>query len=661
MRNFVWNGAKAAIDLGALALSIAIAIALCSEEHGPGVALRGALPIAVAVQFGMISAFAGLRCPWRYTSFRDVVRLFAALSGAAALLLCAWALSLWGAEAERLLLSPQVIVADLALAFVALAGARGTRRLLFERHDRSNRPASPLVPTMLVGAELVGVMVAREIGNRPDLGIDPVGFLDDDPVKQGQSIHGVRVRGTTRDLVSLCRKFGAKQVLITDSRLARRDIRRIAQACEQAGLEAKIVPGVFEIVGWRANLSRIRKVAIEDLLGREPVVLDDAAIAEDLRDRVVVVTGAGGSIGSELCRQICRIGPKKLLLVEQAEGQLFQIHRELIASHPALTIVPCIADVCDAARLTAIFRAHRPEAVFHAAAHKHVPMMEWNPGEAIKNNVGGSRTVADLAHAFEARQFVMISTDKAVNPTSVMGASKRLAEIYVQALSQRSRTRFVTVRFGNVLGSAGSVIPIFQEQIAKGGPVTVTHPEMRRYFMTIPEACQLVLEAGSMGKGGEIFVLDMGHPVKIVDLARDLISLSGFKPDEDIEIAFTGIRPGEKLYEELSAESEGVDKTRHPKIFIGRLRSPAWEDVAHELSALRAFADGHGPAEVRAKLRELIPEYTPVTIDGPAVTERAEGEAPNVVAGEAAAGSDVDRQQAAPVGAAAEGELATAG
>ncbi|HWV39924.1 MAG TPA: nucleoside-diphosphate sugar epimerase/dehydratase [Vulgatibacter sp.] len=651
MRKIVWNGAKAAIDLATLSFAIALSIAICSDDASQGAAPFGALPVAVALQYGLLSAFGVLRCPWGYTSFREIVRIFGALACAAALLGLGWMLAARGAGAEGLLLAPDAIVVDFALAFVGVAGVRGAVRILTERLDRSRRQASPLVPTMLVGAELVGMMIAREIANRPDLGIEPVGFLDDDPLKEGQTIHGVRVRGNTRDLVAQCLRYGAKQVLITDSRLARRDIRRIAQACEKAGLEAKIVPGVFEIVGWRANLSRIRKVVIEDLLGREPVVLDDRAIAEDLRDRVVLVTGAGGSIGAELCRQICRIGPKKLLLLEQAEGALFQIHRELVASFPSLQLVPCIADVCDAARVTAIFREHSPEAVFHAAAHKHVPMMEWNPGEAIKNNVGGTRTVADLAHAFEARQFVMISTDKAVNPTSVMGASKRLAEIYVQALSQRSRTRFVTVRFGNVLGSAGSVIPIFQEQIAKGGPVTVTHPEMRRYFMTIPEACQLVLEAGSMGKGGEIFVLDMGHPVKIVDLARDLISLSGFKPDEDIEIAFTGIRPGEKLFEELSAEAEGVDKTRHPKIFIGRLRPPAWEDVAKELTALRAFADDHGPDEVRARLCELIPEYRPVTPDG-----RAEGAAPKEAAGEAAARVDADRQRTA-----ADGELATAG
>jgi len=661
MRKFVWNGAKAAIDLAALSFATALSIAICSDGVWPGAAPYGAVAVAVAAQFGLLSAFGVLRCPWGYTAFREIVRLFVALFCAAALLALAWLVSIPGTGVEGLLLAPDAIFVDFALAFVGLAGARGAKRILTERLDRARRQASPLVPTMLVGAELVGMMIAREIGNRPDLGIDPVGFLDDDPLKEGQTIHGVPVRGSTRDLVAQCLRHGAKQVLITDSRLARRDIRRIAQACEQAGIEAKIVPGIFEIVGWRANLSRIRKVAIEDLLGREPVVLDDDAIAEDLRDRVVLVTGAGGSIGSELCRQICRIGPKKLLLVEQAEGALFQIHRELIASFPDLQIVPCIADVCDGERVSSIFRTHGPEAVFHAAAHKHVPMMEWNPGEAIKNNVGGTRTVADLAHAFEARQFVMISTDKAVNPTSVMGASKRLAEIYVQALSQRSRTRFVTVRFGNVLGSAGSVIPIFQEQIAKGGPVTVTHPEMRRYFMTIPEACQLVLEAGSMGKGGEIFVLDMGHPVKIVDLARDLISLSGFKPDEDIEIAFTGIRPGEKLYEELSAEAEGVDKTRHPKIYIGRLRPPAWEDVAKELTALRAFADRHGPAEVRARLCELIPEYRPVTVDGRAGGASAEGEAPNEVSGEAAVGGDADRQQTAGERAAAAGELATAG
>jgi len=465
--------------------------------------------------------------------------------------------------------------------------------------------------TILIGAGQAGVLVARELENRPDLNLLPVGFVDDDPAKHGLVIQGLEVLGPTSKLAEIARKKGAKQALITIAAAPRKTIRRIALLCEQAGIATKVVPGLFEVVAGTASFSTIRDVALEDLLGREPVELDLEAIGQDLRGRVVLLTGAGGSIGSELCRQIARFRPRELVLVEQAENALFLIHRELAASFPDLAIVPCVADVCDAVRMRNIFAAHRPEAVFHAAAHKHVPMMEWNPGEAVKNNVLGTRVVADLAHAFSARQFVLISTDKAVNPTSVMGATKRLAEMYVQALSAASPTRFVTVRFGNVLGSNGSVIPIFREQLQKGGPITVTHPEMRRYFMTIPEACQLVLQAGSMGLGGEIFVLDMGEPVRILDLALDLIRLSGLRPYEDIDIVFTGIRPGEKLFEELSTAEEHVDKTRHPKIFIGRVVPEPLAEVTEKIDRLVELADRLPPAELRSRLAEAVPEYEP--------------------------------------------------
>jgi FlaA1/EpsC-like NDP-sugar epimerase len=344
------------------------------------------------------------------------------------------------------------------------------------------------------------------------------------------------------------------------------------------------------------------------------VQLDEQAISDGLRGKVVMVTGAGGSIGSELCRQLCRFQPKKLILVERFENALFEIHRELLTGSGCEVVDPRIADVCDARRMQQLFAELRPEVVFHAAAHKHVPMMELNPGEAIKNNIYGTRVVAETADRYGAAAFVMISTDKAVNPTSVMGASKRVAELFTQSLSLRSKTKFITVRFGNVLGSNGSVIPIFKEQIAKGGPVTVTHPDMRRYFMTIPEASQLVLQAGAMGQGGEIFILDMGEPVKIVDLARDLIRLSGMTPDDDIEISFTGMRPGEKLFEELSVSSEFADKTKHPKIFIGRTTPVRGEETAAAIGELIALADVDRAVEaaaLRTALVALVPEYTP--------------------------------------------------
>jgi FlaA1/EpsC-like NDP-sugar epimerase len=417
------------------------------------------------------------------------------------------------------------------------------------------------------------------------------------------------VLGTTNDLAEIAERKRIARVLITIANARGANIRRITELCRDARLDTKIIPGIYEIVGEKVNLSRIREVAIEDLLGREPVQLDEHVIGEALCSRVVLVTGAGGSIGSELCRQVCRFGPQRVLLVERFENALFEIHRELTEAFPTLQIDPCIADVTDATRMAQLFANYRPDIVFHAAAHKHVPMMEWNPGEAIKNNIGGTRVVADLSDQHGVQRFVLISTDKAVNPTSVMGATKRVAEIYLQALSSRSETKFVTVRFGNVLGSNGSVIPIFRSQIAKGGPVTVTHPDMKRFFMTIPEAAQLVLQAGAMGDGGEIFILDMGEPVRIVDLARDLVTLSGLRPDEDIEIKFSGVRPGEKLYEELASDAENADKTKHPKIFTGRIKTHAWDAVQIGVEALLDLASGHALDRVRAALRELVPEY----------------------------------------------------
>jgi FlaA1/EpsC-like NDP-sugar epimerase len=433
-------------------------------------------------------------------------------------------------------------------------------------------------------------------------------------------VHGLPVLGAIADVRRIAAKTGAVQAIITISNAPGAAVRKISELCQEAGLPAKIVPGVFQIVGGKLNLTRLRDVAIEDLLRRELVVLDTEAISDDLRGAVVLVTGAGGSIGSELCRQVCRFGPARLVLVERTENALFDIHRELQREYPNALLVPCIADVTDRERIETIFQAEKPRVVFHAAAHKHVPMMEWNPGEAIKNNVLGTRLLADIADRAKVHAFVMVSTDKAVNPTSVMGASKRAAELYVQALASRSSTRFVTVRFGNVLGSAGSVVPIFREQLNRGGPITITHPEMRRYFMTIPEACQLILQAQTMGRGGEIFVLDMGEPVRIVDLARDLIRLSGFREDE-IEIAFTGVRPGEKLFEELSSSSENANKTRHPKIFVGQTSAPQLNEVAGKLEAL-TLALRHGDKAVLLRsLRDLVAEYRPQEIPAiPAVS-----------------------------------------
>jgi len=567
-------------------------------------------PWVVGIHYAGLYLLGVPRMSWRYMTMRDTVRIAAAVALSSSILLTVRiALPLFS-EHQVVFLPFGVLAMDVVLAFVGLVSARAIVRLRGEVLDRNKRAAGgEMDPVLLIGAGEAGVVVAREIANRPDLGLKPVGFLDDDRMKVGTSIGGLNVLGMTNQVREIAERKHCRRALITIANAPGQQIRRITELCRDAGLETKIIPGIYEIVGEKVNLSRIREVAIEDLLGRAPVRLDEEVVGATIRSRVVLVTGAGGSIGSELCRQVCRFGPARLVLVERFENALFEVHRELTALFPHVPMEPRIADVTDDARMTQVFEQSKPELVFHAAAHKHVPMMEWNAGEAVKNNVGGTRAMANLADKFGVERFVLVSTDKAVNPTSVMGATKRVAEIYIQALSQRSETRFVCVRFGNVLGSAGSVVPIFREQIARGGPVTVTHPDMTRYFMTIPEASQLVLQAGAMGDGGEIFILDMGEPVRIVDLARDLITLSGLRPNDDIEIRFSGMRPGEKLFEELATDAEHADKTKHPKVFIGRIKPHGWDAVVAGVDAVCSLANAGDTEHIRAALADIVPEF----------------------------------------------------
>ena len=620
MRKHLTRASQIAVDLTVLSLAYALAFVIRFEGVPPTVLVGRmflTMPYVAVLLYGSLVLFGVPRFAWRYVGLREVTRIFAAVA-VGSLVLVATRVVFGVLQHQhpyfRHGVVPYGVIATFfGLALVGITGVRALRRMLAERASgQSHRATRERIPTMLVGAGQAGFLVVRELSNHHDLGIEPVGFLDDDTLKVGTTVHGIPVLGTTSDLGALCAQVGARQVLITIANAPGQDIRRIRKLCDDAGLPAKIIPGIYEIVGGTVNLSRIRDVAIQDLLGREPVALDLDAIAKDIRGRTVLVTGAGGSIGSELCRQLCKFEPATLVLVERSENALFNIHRELLPFAGDVELVAFVGDVGDATRMTAAFTEHRPAVVFHAAAHKHVPMMEWNPGEAVKNNVFGTRTVATLAHEHGVDAFVMISTDKAVNPSSVMGATKRVAELVIQSLAHSSKTRFVTVRFGNVLGSAGSVIPIFKEQIEAGGPVMVTHPEMRRYFMTIPEACQLVLQAGSMGRGGEIFVLDMGEPVKIVDLARDLIALSGLREGDDIEIQFSGVRPGEKLFEELSTSEEQADKTRHSKIFVGRVPRQDPERVASSLAALAdAVARTASPDAIRAALRAAVPGRAP--------------------------------------------------
>ena len=621
MRSRIFNRtSQISVDAMVLALAYGLAYVVRFEGDIPEVMLRTlawTLPYVVVLYYGSIVVFGVHRLAWRYIGLRDMWRIGLAVGASTLVMILVRVVGVrWiqsGGVWSRALIPLGVTVSTATFALLGILGVRVVRRMLAEKIESASRTRQEKEPvrTMLIGAGRAGLLVAREMAGRPDLGLFPVGFLDDDPVKVGTVMQGVPVLGATNDVARLCAKHGAKQALITVAAASGASVRRITKLCEAASVPVKIIPNLFEIVGGSVNLSRIREVAIEDLLGREPVQLDEEAINRVVKGRSILVTGAGGSIGSELCRQIGRFGPAKLTLVEHSENGLFFIDRELRALFPALDVRIYLADIRDHARLRAIFEGGRPDVIFHAAAHKHVPMMEANPTEAIKNNVLGTKGLAELADAYGVSEFVMISTDKAVNPTSVMGASKRAAEIFIQALSQRSRTRFVAVRFGNVLGSAGSVVPIFKEQIARGGPVTVTNAEMKRYFMTIPEACQLVLQAGAMGRGGEIFVLDMGEPVKIIDLARDLISLSGLRVGEDIEIKVTGTRPGEKLFEELALEEEGAERTGHPKVFIGRIKPHSWDDVIEFIDQLQGVTQSTDPSNVRRVFQRFIPEYQP--------------------------------------------------
>jgi FlaA1/EpsC-like NDP-sugar epimerase len=507
-----------------------------------------------------------------------------------------------------------VIIFDSVLAFGGVLGSRVLWRSMYERKEKRRKAAHSTnghkkkKPVLLIGAGRAGVLAAREIKSRGDIELEIKGFIDDDPAKRGSVIHGVEVLGGCQDLPHLVPKLGIDHVVISLAQASRQEFRRILDLCEAIPVHVQIIPGLYEILEGKVKFSRLRDVQIEDLLGREQINLEEQSIRRFLEGKTVVVTGAGGSIGSELARQVARFLPAKLLLIDRAEFALFGIEQELRELFPELAVVPLVADVGDRMRLRSIFSTHGPSVIFHAAAHKHVPMMEHNSCEAVKNNVIATYSLGEIAGEFGAEAVVLISTDKAVRPTSVMGATKRVAELVIQSLNSKYETRFVAVRFGNVIGSAGSVIPIFKDQIRKGGPVTVTHPEMVRYFMTIPEAAQLVLQAGTMGNGGEIFILDMGEPVRILDLAKDIIALSGLRPFEDIEIVFTGVRPGEKLFEELQTDEEDMARTRHPKISIGKIVAYSPIQVNWSLERLRHLSENNLEEELRIFFNELLPE-----------------------------------------------------
>lgn len=632
-----------ALDLLLLPLAGYLSYILRLEQvdwaaHGVGfLLLVGLACVMVPIVFRRAGVYSRY---WRYASVDEMLLLIGSVT-VAVLLAGAFSLATVQLLPSKPPLPRSIPFIFLLLVLVATAGPRFAVRLLVRstRRRRSNGWVKdhPPQPILVMGAGDAGAMIIRELRNNPHLGLEPIGFLDDDLGKHEVTIHGVPVLGDRHALPEVVKKYQVKQVIIAMPTAPGREIRGIVRICGEAGVQARIIPGMYELLDGSVSINQVRDVRIEDLLRREPIHTDISAVSGMLQGKRVLVTGGGGSIGSELCRQILRCAPAELVVMGHGENSIFEITNELQTGNPQSVmrnaqyvsrITPIIADIRFPERMRAIFEEYRPEIVFHAAAHKHVPLMESNEVEAVTNNVLGTRNVVEAAMATGVARFLMISTDKAVNPTSVMGATKRVAEMVVTQAGHRSwgarergsggvfpPTRCTVVRFGNVLGSRGSVVPFFLKQIAVGGPVTVTHPDMRRYFMTIPEAVQLVLQAAVLGTGGEVFALDMGEPVRIADLAHDLICLSGLEPGHDIEVVYTGLRPGEKLFEELFLAQESYGRTVHEKVFVCRngMGGPgAGEEnptLTANLDALIVAAVRGEAGEVRRLLRELVPEY----------------------------------------------------
>ncbi len=564
------------------------------------------LPI-VLCKLLMLYSFGQFRTIQSYFGLADFGGVLLSMS-----ILCAVMLGLWfGADVTAA--PPRgVILMDFVMSVALLSATRLALRVVRTSSLRGGaRPGVGERRIAIIGASDAAEALAKDLLQRRGSGLSPICFVDDHPDRIGRSIHGLPVFGPLEKLPRFAPALRINELIITLAGVAPKRVKEIVELGRQIGASTQIVPSFTQLASGEVRIERSRPVAIEDLLGRAPVNLDGDGIARLLRDRVVLVTGAGGSIGSELCRQILRHSPRQLVMVDQAEIALFEIEQELAGAGHGANLVSLIADVADEPAVSAILARRRPEIIFHAAAHKHVPIMERQPAEALKNNTLATDLLTRLASAHGVGRFVFISTDKAINPTSVMGCSKRLAEMALQArqAAPDNETTFMAVRFGNVLGSSGSVIPVFRRQIAQGGPVTVTHQDMTRYFMTIPEAVGLVLQTGTLGRGGEIFILDMSEPVKIIDLARQMIELSGYKPDLDIEIKITGLRPGEKLYEELRHTDESHELTEHPRIF--KLRAGNNRGSAEWLSELReAAATGDGRL-IKQTMNRFVPEYRP--------------------------------------------------
>jgi len=572
------------------------------EEGLPQEYIQTYIDAAVISTVALLLAFQffGLyRNIWRYASIGEMLSIvYAVTIGSAFTVTVVYFIA-------PIRLPHSVSVLFWLLVIVSIGGFRFSQRLRQENPIFTVWNKTPR-KVLIIGAGDAGVLALRELKNRDFQDGMPVGFIDDSERKIYLNVQGFPVLGSRKEIPEVVEKYGVEEIIIAIPSASGDAIREIVEICKETkASNLKILPGVYDILSGKITVSSIREVQVEDLLGRDPVWVDLEEVAHYLKGQVVLVTGAGGSIGSELCRQIVRFSPSQLILTGHGENSIFDIQQEL-KQHPIFTE---IFDIKDQQKVNIIFERYKPSVVFHAAAHKHVPLMEANPEEALKNNILGTNNLAQAADRTGVKTFVLISTDKAVNPTSIMGASKRIAEMIIQDYNYKSETKFVAVRFGNVLGSRGSVIPTFKSQITAGGPVTVTDPRMTRYFMTIPEASQLVIQAGSMATGGEIFILDMGKPVKIIDLARDLIRLSGLEPDKDIKIVITGTRPGEKLFEELLTSEEGTSATKHKRIFIARPNNIPYESIEQLVQTISQRGSYLDRDEIVAGIRQLLPTF----------------------------------------------------
>lgn len=540
---------------------------------------------------------------WRYAGPDEFLLIFAACTSSG-IAVMAYNL-IYGGLIPRSIIILATILITLFIS-ISRAAFRTYRVWVKILEDKKRKPDSR---AMIVGAGAGGCMVLQEMNTSDEIKVTPVCFVDDDENKQGMTISRIKVLGNRHDIPRLVKELNIDSIVIAIPTISGTDRSEIVNICKNTGCKLKIMPGIYELLKGEVSVKEIRDVHIEDLLGRDTVLLEDEGIKDYLKGKVVLIPGGGGSIGSEISRQVLKYGPEKLIIFDNYENNAYNLENEIKGKYPDVEIKLIIGSIRDRNRLDNVFRKYRPDVVFHAAAHKHVPLMEESPGEAILNNIFGTLNLTETADRYNVKKFVMLSTDKAVNPTNVMGATKRTCEMIIQAMDAKSKTEFVAVRFGNVLGSNGSVIPLFNKQIAEGGPVTVTDKNITRFFMTIPEAAQLVLQAGAFAEGGEIFILDMGKPVKIYDLAKDLVKLSGFVPDVDIKIEVTGLRPGEKLYEEVLMSEEGIKKTAHNKIFVAKPASYNIEELKKEFKELDTLCQIGDDEGIIKKLSEVVPTY----------------------------------------------------